>query len=307
MYPFSTVLILWASPLCGDPRPQLRLCRTVGTRHHIQTLQRRVDSDQVSDENQRVPVDSLPVTGRPRTLYRTDLGWSARALVEAPGLVLSTVVLLLISEAAFRVQHVGLLIAIPIALVLAGFAGTQRVWFVRVMQGAQKLGGREVLVLTRSFIGRFVVLGLVASIPAFPIGFVLALLTWRTVASGAHIAATPSIADRITLIAYSIALDVALTFVVPALALSFRSTKRALWTGLHVIRETWPQCAWYVIAPGLTLTAFTGVLPASVIGPWLALAMSIIGGILGLWFKGAVVAFYVRVHPAEGYDGAAYF
>ncbi len=260
----------------------------------------------MSDEGQRVPVDPHPIAGGPWALYRTDLGWSARALVEAPGLVFSTVVLLLVNEAATRVQHFGVLIALPNTVVLAGFAGTQRVWFVRVLQGAQKLDGHEVLALTRSFIGRFAVLGLVACAPLALIAFVLAFLTRLTAASGAHGPTAPSFADRIALIAYLVILDVALTFVVPALALSFRSTKEALWAGLHMIRDTWPQCAWYVIAPGLTLTAFASALPSSVIGPWLSMVSSVIGGILGLWFKGAAVAFYIRVHPAQGLSGAAY-
>lgn len=32
----------------------------------------------------------------------------------------------------------------------------------------------------------------------------------------------------------------------------------------------------------------------------------ILSGMIALWFKGAIAAFYLREHPTVGYEGAAY-
>ena len=52
-------------------------------------------------------------------------------------------------------------------------------------------------------------------------------------------------------------LDVALTFVTPALAFRTRRVGEAVSLGLRMIRSDWPSCAAYVLAPPLALEAFS--------------------------------------------------
>jgi len=72
-----------------------------------------------------------------------------------------------------------------------------------------------------------------------------------------------------------------------------------------MLRETWPASAWYALTPGLTLPALGFALPRSALGHWGKVLVGVSGALLALWFKGAVVAFYLRNHPEVGGDGAA--
>jgi hypothetical protein len=251
------------------------------------------------------PIDPLPESRGPWTAYRSDLRWSAQALVGAPALLLSTVILLVLSEAVVRAPPgVAFLLDIPTSLALAGFVGTQRVWFLHVLRG-DPMPWHKVWTLTLSFVGRFVVLGLVIGLIVIPVFVVGAIVGHISGAPGAARTGSVPIDIRLIAIAGGLLIDGALTFVAPALALTFRSTKTALRVGLRMIRQMWPACAWYVIAPGLTLTFFATALPPSVINVWIGAGLGLIGGTLGLWFKGAAVAFYVRAFPATENDGAA--
>ncbi len=165
----------------------------------------------------------------------------------------------------------------------------------------------QIRALTRAFLGRFIALGLVVFLP---VG-VLAVALVQSL--GTHVAehGTSKVYSApgwfgLVLLGLVLILDGLLTFVVPALALSVRSPGRALRMGFRVIRATWPTCAWYVFAPGLTLTVLAAALPRSVIGPWGVAGIAVVGGTLGLWFKGATVALYLRVVPSVGDTGSAY-
>ncbi len=212
--------------------------------------------------------------------FRGDLSASVAALGAAPLLLVLTVVL----SVAVSLKGAFLIVALPLFLVEAGFVGTQRVWFARVYRGEQLRGG-EVAPLTRSFVGRFVVLGLVVSLVVSPIVLVAGALNTR-----AH----PLVVVVFVLVA--ITLDVALTFVVPALALTTGSVRTAIRIGLRMIKEAWPQAAWYLLTPGLTLGLVGTALGVSSYRPngplHIAIVMST--AVLAVWFKGAIVAFYVR-------------
>jgi hypothetical protein len=92
-----------------------------------------------------------------------------------------------------------------------------------------------------------------------------------------------------------VAFDVALTFVVPALALTTRSVREALRIGMAMVRDAWPMSAWYVLAPGLTLTVLSNIADYAY-RPNEALQVTLVvsTAILALLAKGAIVAFYVR-------------
>lgn len=210
-----------------------------------------------------------------------DLASSARVLRRAPALIVITLVL---SLPVVRVSNRLLVLVIPFELVLAGFLGTQRVWFARLYSG-DRLRGRDIWPITRSFIVRFVVLGVIVSVVSLGLTIALSLL---------HVPLRVLFAVAI---GYGLVLDVALTFVVPALALTTSSIRRAWRIGLRMIRQTWPSCAWYVFTPGLTLVALSQALRPSTSGLATMVATALVTSALALWFKGAIVAFYLRRNP----------
>ncbi len=205
----------------------------------------------------------------------------------APLLIIITMILTLLGGTFGGPQSI---IGLPFEILLAGFLGTQRVWFARLYRG-DKLRGREVWPMLWSFIGRFVALGFLIAVCPYPSLVVLTLCCFAL-----------DVSLR-TIVAINIAYGLfrrsrALTFVVPALALTTHSVRAALGIGLRMIRETWPRCAWYVFTPGLTLVIVAQVFrPASqrYIITTVTLAMT---SVLALWFKGAIVAFYLRQNPA---------
>jgi hypothetical protein len=198
------------------------------------------------------------------------------------------VVLTIILHLALYISGPIIFLGLPLLLVEAGFVGTQRVWFARIYRG-DHLSGREIVPLTRSFIGRFVVLGLLMSVAASP--FVL-------LAHPPHERLQTGWA--IVVAAVLLVLDIGLTFVVPALALTTRSVSDALRIGLRMIKHAWPSSAWYLLTPGLTLVLLSDAVRLSSYSPNVALRIALVAStaVLAVWFKGAIVAFYLRQPPA---------
>jgi hypothetical protein len=103
------------------------------------------------------------------------------------------------------------------------------------------------------------------------------------------------------LFCYLLLLDGLLTFVVPALVETTKNPIEALRIGQRMITDTWPACLWYLILPGLTLASFARLLPptsstVAIVGS------SIVGPLLALWFRGAILAFYLRRAPQISED-----
>jgi hypothetical protein len=214
--------------------------------------------------------------------FRGDLVASARALRRAPMLIVITLVLSVPVRALGRPEAI---VSLPIEIILVGFLGTQRVWLAALYEG-DVMPWREIWSTTRSFIGRFVALGLVVAAASIPIDLGLSFVVLRMGASFPAVIVID--------VGYALVLDVALTFVVPALALTTPSVGKALRIGLRMIRRTWPSCAWYVLTPGLTLVAVAQAFRPSSTTVVATAALVAITSALALWFKGAIVAFYLR-------------
>lgn len=167
--------------------------------------------------------------------------------------------------------------------------GTERIWYLRIFQNAT-LSADELVSLTRRFIGRYVVLGLLLFVVVWP---AIVLLSVRP--TGWVIYVTLWLA----------LIDMALTFVTPALAFGTRSVLEAIGVGWTMLRETWPRCAWYVLAPPLAIGALARVLPRSSLNPLGSAIVGVCAYLAGLWFKGATAAFYLRRYPS-GVNGAAF-
>jgi hypothetical protein len=227
--------------------------------------------------------------------FTHDLGTSARTWAKAPMLVVISV--------AFGVAQgllgVGVIdvpgawmILLAYLLIAGGWYGTQRIWYLRAWRGAG-ISPSEVLGFTFRFVGRYFRLGLIAVAILLP--FTLATFAFGVRGTGVAVALT----------VVTIALDFLLTFATPALAFTTASASEALSTGMRILRDTWPKCALYAVVPPLAITAAGSLFPDTVFatGPrTIYLAMS---SLVGLWFKGAAAAFYVR-HYEVGDDGSVF-
>jgi hypothetical protein len=186
-------------------------------------------------------------------------------------------------------------------LVTVGWVGTERICYLRAFRGKPVRVG-ELWRLTRAFLVRYVVLGIVSAIP------LIALLIGVSVTD----VLTQSHSERwlggFLVVVYVVFafVDFALTFVTPALAFSTRRVRHAMAIGLRMIRSEWPYSAWYVLVPPLAAVLITQILTlTSDIAIGVQLLTSAFATLLNLWFKGATAAFYLRRHTV-GDDGAAF-
>ena len=175
------------------------------------------------------------------------------------------------------------------------FGGVQRWWLSELLAGRRVATG-EFPPIFRSMLWRFLILALWVATPA-----VIAVVTYVVVyfVQHPHVlnerspkVPNPSTAFVITLsVGTAVIVDILLTFVMPALALSTRSVRNAMQLGIRMIAQTWPTSAWYVLAPGVTLLAALCYVPIPDIACTILLAAA---GVLSLWIKGATVGFYQR-------------
>jgi len=143
-----------------------------------------------------------------------------------------------------------LVVDLPILLFSAGWVGTERIWYLRAFRRGS-IRPREVWTLTWAFVGRFVRLGLLILVSFLP---VLAIAYWN-----------PSLLTLLIAL-FALPIDMALTFVTPALSYTTNSVRTALRVGLQMVRTGLPASALYVLFPPLAMLAAARVLPASRIG-----------------------------------------
>jgi hypothetical protein len=172
-----------------------------------------------------------------------------------------------------------------------GWVGTERIAYLRAFRG-KSMTVSDLSRFTREYIGRYALLGitfLLVTVPAF--------FAFRR---GSHLGFLVVFYAMIAII------DVALTFVTPALAFTTRRVRSALRIGLGMIRSEWPSSALYVLAPPLA-----AVFLAQSLSRWAhvgiagAMIASAIATLANLCFKGATAAFYLRRHDV-GDDGSAF-
>jgi hypothetical protein len=172
-----------------------------------------------------------------------------------------------------------------IVILFLGWPGTEREWYRRAFAG-EIFPASEIWPTTRRFFGRFLRLGLLVS----PFVLVLvALSIWSGQATAVDIGLS---------LALFFILDVALTFVTPALTFTTGSARSALSIGLAMLRDHWPASAPYALTPALVVVLGTQTLLQPVTGPGGALVGTALAGLLALALKGATVAFYLRHLPA---------
>jgi hypothetical protein len=162
---------------------------------------------------------------------------------------------------------------------------------LRALNG-RSITPRESVRLWRAFFWRFVLLGLVVAVP-----LVIYIAVVRPDPTPPRFLITISL--------FSVVVDLALTFVTQALAFTTRRVREALRIGLWMIRSEWPKCVLYVLAPPLALQVVLGLRLAASSHAVGFRAISGVGIVLGLAFKGATALFYLRRHPSRD-DGSAW-
>jgi hypothetical protein len=217
--------------------------------------------------------------------------WRRSPWVPVAGVLLSLVLSLqgmsVDSDGQFAVVS---LLTLPVSIVAVAWPGVERLWYLRALRG-ERLRIREARRFVGAYFWRYAVLGLVVFLPAAIVSFVLL--------------APDSTAGRVGLVVLVLAIDVALTFVTPALAYTTRRVRVALRVGLDMIVDEWPRCVWYVLAPPLALAVLWQIDVGPARGTGLRMALTVTTPLLGLACKGAIAAFSLRRWPT-GPDGAAF-
>jgi hypothetical protein len=172
-----------------------------------------------------------------------------------------------------------------VTFLAVGWPGTEREWYRRAFTGAG-LAPSEILPTTWHFFGRFFRLALLA------IPFVILL-----VALSAWSDNSPVVDIGLALVLVFL-VDVAFTFVTPALTFTTSSAREALSIGFAILRANWPAAAPYALTPALVVILGAQTLLQPVVGTGGTFLATAVAGLLALAIKGATVAFYLRHQPA---------
>jgi hypothetical protein len=227
--------------------------------------------------------------------FRDDLRLSLSAWRAAPAMpTLTAALAALASLPIVFAGHPGAATAtsfllLPVSLFILGFRGTARVWFVRVWQGnAMSLG--EVWTLSWRFLGRMLVLGLLVAIPY---AAALGIFYGAIYPAGFSALTTLGIAGGIS----TFLLDVALTFVVPAIVFTSPSAREACRIGLRMLKEHRRHALAYLLAPPLALAVVSRLIVRATPGGAVYLIEQVVIALLDVLFKGAITAYYLRHAP----------
>jgi hypothetical protein len=187
--------------------------------------------------------------------------------------------------ALFAVLAVALL---PVSVYAIGLFGAERWWYVEVDSGRTPPAGLLWTMAWR-YLGRFLLLGLLVTGLSLPVVVPIAVAYRLTSATG-----------TLALSSWAFAVDVLLTFVTPALAVSTTSPWAALRIGLRALVQQWPRDGFYVLIPPMALTVVARLAPYA-LGSRLSTAIAgAVAQLLTMLFAGATVLFYARtVAPAQ--------
>jgi len=236
--------------------------------------------------------------------FAADVRATARALARHPAVPLVSIVLALLQDVVPSGRdHSGAgFVTIPLFLVMLGWYGVERVFFLRQFRG-RPATLTQLLSLVRFFVGRFLVLGLLVGTVFLTSFFALARL-FGTDMDRLSEGSVPPIWFGLCTTAVVLWIDFGLTFVTSALAYTTRSVFRALDIGLGMIARTWPRSVLYVLCPPLALNILNWIFPVGGLG--LQLPITCLVTVVALIAKGAIAAFYLRERGSYAEDGAAY-
>jgi hypothetical protein len=241
-----------------------------------------------------------------QSAFWADLAKAWKACLTAPMLPIISVFLILPAEASSLfpsaseqgARDATELLSLPLALFGVGWLGTQRIWYQRLFEG-HTLSPAEVWLLSWTFFGRYLVLGLIVGIPVLVV--LSGLVAQVAVTKGTHHLVHIPAWWYPFVIAYGFVIDVLLTFVTSALAYTTNRVRVAWSIGIKLIAQTWPTSAAYTFVPPITLLALATLNRINFPAP-LVVLLAVISTLVGLLVKGAIAAFYLR-HSAEPATG----
>lgn len=210
-------------------------------------------------------------------------------------------------------QLVGLL-SLPISIFYLGYVGTERIWFARLFHG-ETLDRAGIWSWTWHLFPRYLRLGFIVLLIMSPLIVWISVEVFRV--AGELIAEMQrtgraeqldpqEFSERLyapTFIVASAAIavvaDFLLTFTTPALAFTHSKAWSALKENFRTMRAGWPTSLLYVLIPPFAALVTLRLLPVTRLGSGLYVALAVLGVLLNLLFKGATVAFYLRLHPTQ--------
>src|SRR5205814_2282029 len=117
---------------------------------------------------------------RARSQFRPDLARAGAVCLRHPAVPILTLGLAVLSQGGMLRIGPGAVansVATVATIAMAGWVGTQRVWYLRGFRGEQ-VAGRELVSLTVRFVPRFLLLGFLVAVPNI-LFIQLAVLFWH--------------------------------------------------------------------------------------------------------------------------------
>jgi hypothetical protein len=182
-------------------------------------------------------------------------------------------------------------IGLGLGFISLGWLGTQLIWYQRVFEG-RGVRPREVIPLTWSFIARYFRL---FSLLVFAI---LILVIPFALLERPGFESLRSTSGRVVLIVFFGVVQVAGTFILPALAYSTSKVRKAIPIGFKMLVSGWPGNWMYVVVPAALGGAIAGV--SWLVPPLGQAGLGIIGALVLLACTGAVARYYLRSKTADG-------
>jgi hypothetical protein len=255
------------------------------------------------DERDERPVDRRSVDEKlaPHD-FVADFVWAGREVLRKPSMAVVSVVLWGLPAALGAVSRVHrnpllTLVGFALAVFALGWLGAERTFF-RLRREGKEAPLSELLGAAPSFIGRFFRLSLLTGIVVFPVMVVGLVAMTRYVKAGDFNTGVAVL--EIATLGVMLPVDLALTFVTPALAFTTASATEALGIGFRMIRQTWPRSGLYILCPPLALNMLNAMYPTRSLAFTLVTTPAL--AVLALAAKGATAAFYLRNRPAAAPD-----
>ena len=186
------------------------------------------------------------------------------------------------------------LLIVPASLYYTGFVGAERWWYAHVSRG-EVPAASTLWRMSWLYFGRFFRLGLLMVLITSPLVLPFAL-------SVVHNLTRLSLAFLV----WSVALDIALTFVTPALAFSTYSAWQALKLGVATLDRLWPRDMLYALVPPLAITIVARATPGVFGSRVVTAAAGAAAQLLTLLFAGATTLMYIREVDPDGPDRVRY-
>jgi len=185
-------------------------------------------------------------------------------------------------------------LALPASLYYIGFVGAERWWYAHVSRGevpAKKTLWRMAWLYFWQF---------------FRLGLLVMLITSPLVLPFALNVRHDQTRLSLVFLVWSLALDIALTFVTPALVFSTHSAWQAMKIGVRTLDRLWPRDMLYALVPPLAVTIVARATPGLFGSRAVTALAGAVAQLLTVLFAGATTLLYIREIDPQGPDRVRY-